>query len=105
MEYEEQEIERGETGVRILYTLLFFVIARVVETVLLVVILYEIVYTLITQSPPTEGVRSFANRTVSYFYRIGRYLTYNDPEPPFPFTDLPSEVEAVGTPYVVEELD
>ena len=96
MENEDQEIERGETAIRALYTLLFIIITRVVETVLLVVILFELVYTLITQSPPSKGVRGFANRTLSYFYRIGRYLTYNDTQPPFPFTDLPDEVEEIG---------
>jgi hypothetical protein len=89
------EIERGDTGVRLLYTLLFIVVARVVETVLLVVIIFELLFAWITRQPPGEAVRRFANRTISYFYRIGRYLTYNDAQPPFPFAEFPEEVEEI----------
>jgi hypothetical protein len=60
---------------------------------LFVVILFELLYTAITKLPPSVGIRRFANRTVTYFYRIGRYLTYNECAPPFPFMDLPEELE------------
>ncbi len=42
--------------------------------------------------PPNNRVRSFANRTLSYLYRITRYLTYNQSKVPFPFSDFPPEV-------------
>jgi hypothetical protein len=87
-------IDRKETAIRILLTLLFVVIVeRIIDAVLAVVILFELVYALITRRPPGERVRRFANRTLSYLYRIMRFLTYNEPEPPFPFADFPSEVE------------
>ena len=87
-------IDRKETAIRILLTLLFVVIVeRIIDAVLAVVILFELVYALITRRPPGESVRRFANRTLSYLYRIMRFLTYNEPEPPFPFADFPSEVE------------
>jgi hypothetical protein len=38
-------------------------------------------------------VRSFANRTLSYLYAVTRYLTYNQAEVPFPFSDFPREVD------------
>ena len=93
MDTEGIEIKRGDTLIRVLFTLLFFVIGRVVEGVLLVVILFELLVTLITEKLPGEGVRGFANRAVAYLYRIGRYLTYNESAPPFPFAELPPEVE------------
>ena len=100
IEYEDGEegivIERRVTGIRIAYTLLFFVIAQVVETALTVIVLFELIYSLVTERPPSGVVRGFANRVLAYFYRIGRYVTYNDPEPPFPFREFPEEVEAVG---------
>ena len=87
-------IDRKETAIHILLTLLFVVIVeRIIDAVLAVVILFELVYALITRRPPGERVRRFANRTLSYLYRIMRFLTYNEPEPPFPFADFPSEVE------------
>jgi hypothetical protein len=97
VEETDPQIERTETGIRILLSLLYLVIARVLETVLFVVILFELLYALITKDPPGEGVRRFANRTVSYFYRIGRFLTYNDHRAPFPFAELPDEVEPTGS--------
>jgi hypothetical protein len=99
MEEEEREIERGETGVRILLSVLYLIIARVVGLVLLVIIVFELLYALITKSPPGERVRRFANRTLSYYYRLGRFLTYNEHQAPFPFAELPDEVEPTGPGY------
>ncbi len=94
MQTEGTQIERKETAIRILLTLLFVVIvARIVEAILAMVILFELAYALIARRPPGEGVRRFANRTLSYLYRILRFLTYNEPDPPFPFADFPPEVE------------
>ncbi len=93
MQGDETRIERKDTLIRILLSLLFVVISRVVETILVLVILFQLAYALITKQPPGERVKHFANRTLGYLYRIVRYLTYNEPEPPFPFADFPSEVE------------
>jgi hypothetical protein len=93
MQVDETPIERKETAIRVLLSLLFVVIVQVVETILGVIILFELAYALITKQPPGERVRRFANRTLSYLYRIVRYLTYNEPGLPFPFSDFPSEVE------------
>jgi hypothetical protein len=100
MESEESGIERSDTAVRILLTLLFYLIARAVGFVLGVVIVFELIYMLITKEAPPERVRQFANRAVSYFYRVGRYLTYNELDRPFPFSDFPPEVEP---PAPIEE--
>ncbi|MBI3301035.1 MAG: DUF4389 domain-containing protein [Deltaproteobacteria bacterium] len=93
MQEDATPIERKETGVRILLSLLFGVIAHVVGTVLGVVVLFELAFALITKRPPSERVTHFANRTLSYLYRVVRYLTYNEPEPPFPFSDFPAAME------------
>ena len=101
MEGEDIEIERSETGLRILLTLLFYLIARALGFVLAVVIVFELIYTLITRAAPPERVRQFANRAISYFYRVGRYLTYNELDRPFPFSDFPPEIEP---PAPIEEV-
>jgi hypothetical protein len=94
MPTDNTPIDRKETAMRILLTLLFVVIVEgIIKAILAVVILFALVYALITRRPPGERVRRFANRTLSYLYRIMRFLTYNEPEPPFPFADFPSEVE------------
>ena len=103
MEANATEIERGSTGVRCLLTLLFLIIARVVGTVLFVIVLFELAYTLITMSPPPERVRAFANRAVAYVYRIMRYVTYSESRAPFPFVDFPDELEPLASPHAASE--
>ena len=96
MEFEGIEIERKDTGVRIVLSLLYWVILEVVKMVLAVIVIYDLIYTLITKQPPSEGVRNFANRALSYQYRLLRYLTYNEPYRPFPLAEFPPEVEPPG---------
>jgi hypothetical protein len=87
------EIDRKDTGIRILLTLLFALIAGLVESVLAVIIVFALVWALITKQPPGLRVRALANRIITYYYRIGRYLTYNESRAPFPFSDFPDAFE------------
>ncbi|MFP8880314.1 MAG: DUF4389 domain-containing protein [Myxococcota bacterium] len=90
---ERIELDRGATGVRILYTLVFYVLANVAQGILTVLILFQLGFALITQREPGPEIRRFANQTLSYLVRIGRYLTYNDANPPFPFSEFPAELD------------
>ena len=92
----EREIDRKDTGIRILLTILFALIVGVVESVLGLIILFALLWALITKQPPAVGVRALANRIIAYYYRIGRYLTYNEPLVPFPFSDFPEALEESG---------
>lgn len=98
------EIERKDTGIRMLLTLLFVVILHAVEAVLAVTVLFSLAVALITKRPPGERVRRFANRTLSYLYHIVRYLTYNEHQAPFPFADFPPEVEPLA-PLLTETTE
>ncbi|MHC4708913.1 MAG: hypothetical protein ACYTA3_00415, partial [Planctomycetota bacterium] len=51
METESYSIDRRVTGIRFLLTLLFFLIAEVLQTVLALIILFELLYTLVTEAP------------------------------------------------------
>ena len=88
---QEQPIERKETGMRILLTVLFVVIMRAVEVVLGVIVLFQLVFTLITKRRPGDQVARFANRIITYVVQLLRYLTYQDDQRPFPFSDFPVE--------------
>ncbi len=96
MELEGIEIERKDTGVRVVLSLLYWIILEVVKMVVAVLVIFELLYTLITKKPPSEGVRTFANRALSYQYRMLRYLTFNEPHRPFPLSEFPPEVEPSG---------
>ncbi len=89
---KDDKIDRTETGIRMLLTLLFFIIARLVGAVLGVVILFELFFTLITQRQPSAQVKRFANRALSYVVVIVRYMTYHEDEKPFPFSEFPPEL-------------
>lgn len=93
---EDERIPRGETGLRILLSLLFVVVAGVLETVLGVVVVFQWIAALATERPPSPRVRDFANRTITYYYKLGRYLTYNESRVPFPFSDFPDALEEDG---------
>ncbi|HIF01423.1 MAG TPA: DUF4389 domain-containing protein [Planctomycetes bacterium] len=63
--------------------------ARLIEAVLAVVVLYQLVYTLTTEQPPAVRVTRFANRLIRYGFEIGQYLTWNRDDRPFPFNEFP----------------
>lgn len=86
-------ISRVDTGTRILITLLMAAIWGLAETLLAVIGIFSILFTLVTEEPPPIRLRRFANRVVVYSYRIWRYITYNEARVPFPFSDFPDELE------------
>jgi len=101
-------VTRGATGKRILYTILFILIIRVVEAVLAILILFELAFSLITEHAPSDRLRRFGDRVVKYGTQIGRFLTYNRVQPPFPFDDFPNgderEDAGVGSPAAAPSI-
>jgi hypothetical protein len=95
----EGHIERIDTVFRILYSVVFAVIIQLLESVLGLIVVFELAYSLITMSPPSKRVREFANRIIAYNYHLQRYLTHNEAELPFPFSDLPEPLEPTRWPY------
>jgi hypothetical protein len=63
------------------------------RTVLALIVVFELLFTLITRRPPGTRVRELANRISTYYYRLLRYLTYNESRVPFPFSDFPEPLE------------
>ncbi len=84
-------VDRVETLIRILYTLLFFLIARVIEAAVGVIVFFQLVFSLITNRTPNPAVNAFARRVIEYGYQIGHYVTHNRDQPPFPFDELPAD--------------
>jgi hypothetical protein len=92
------EIEREQTGIRILYTVLFVLVIHVVEFVLGLVILFGLGFALATRSAPPDRVRAFADRVLRYTVQVVQYLTYNRDAPPFPFDDFPHDRTEASSP-------
>jgi hypothetical protein len=87
------EIPRSETLHRVAYTVLFAIIASALRTALALIVVFELGFALITRLPPGPRVRVLANRITTYYYRVLRYLTYNESRAPFPFSDFPEPLE------------
>lgn len=83
------EIERSETGIRVLYTILFLLVIHAIEVVLGVVVLFGLVFALVTRSAPPSQVREFADRVIRYAVEVLGFLAYNREAAPFPFDDFP----------------
>jgi len=88
-------IDRSKTGKRILFTIVFAFIARLLEVLLAFVVLFELLYAFITRRPPHPRVTRFAHRLLRYGFVVGQYTTYNTDDLPFPFDELPSGTEHV----------
>jgi len=81
-----------QIGIRLLYTILFLVILVIVLAIAKVVVVFQFIYFFSTRKP-NESVRQFSNKISTYGYRIFRYITLNESQHPFPFTDFPPELE------------
>ncbi len=88
-----ERIPRSDTGIRIALSLLFVLIAGVVELALRVLAGFSLIFALVTGDPPSAAVRGLANRLSAYLYRIYRYLTYNEARAPFPFAEFEPVLE------------
>jgi hypothetical protein len=84
---------RRQTGIRILATLFFgIVVSGILEIIVFVVVIFQIIHALIAQKP-NFWLIGFANRTIAYFYRVMRYVTFIEDKVPFPFSRFPAEIE------------
>lgn len=86
-------IEPKETGTRLLFSVLFAIVTVALVAILGVMTAFALISSLVTRRAPSDYLRRFANQTVSYLYRVLRYVTYNDTVVPFPFSDFPPELE------------
>jgi hypothetical protein len=89
----EPHYTRRQTGIRVLAALFFVIVVwSIVEVIMLLAVIFQIIYALIEEKP-NAWVSGFANRTIAYFYRVLRYLTFNEERVPFPFSRFPGEIE------------
>ncbi len=93
---DDAVIDRTTTVIRFLYTFVFMIIVRLIEIVLAFVVLFELVYSLVTRLPPNPWVTRFAHRILRYAFAVGQYVTYNTDRLPFPFEELPNGTEPIN---------
>jgi hypothetical protein len=85
-------LSRGQIAQRLLITVLFLPINGIVNATIVLTTLFQYVYLLVTLQH-SEPVRAFANKVIGYGYHVWRFISLNENRRPFPFTELPGELE------------
>jgi len=97
-----EEVSRSDVVIRIVYSLVFVVVVGILDTLLAVIVVFQLLFSLVTQTLPTRRLQRFANSVVAFYYQVLRYLTHNDSVIPFPFSDLPEPLEPTRPAYAAE---
>jgi len=82
----KEHLSNSGQWIRILYMLLFTVILYFVLGIVGLVILVQLVLTLLTGSS-NENIKNFSNKLARYIHQIILFLSYNEEEKPYPFSD------------------
>ena len=83
---------RHQIVIRLLFTLLFIPITAICNLLVILTTLFQFAMLPITFKY-SEPVRVFANRVISYLYRVWRYISLNSSQKPFPFAEFPADIE------------
>jgi hypothetical protein len=89
---DSKKFPRKKIVIRLLYTILFFIIFEILKTIIQVSVLFQYVYLLISKTY-SEPVRNFTNKVSVYAYKVLRYVTLNENNKPYPFQDFPQIME------------
>jgi hypothetical protein len=92
-ELQETNTSRGKILIRLAITFVCLALLGCVQFLIQVISLVQYAILLITLSH-SEPLRSFSNKAAAYAYRLIRYVTLNENRRPFPFSDLPPEMES-----------
>lgn len=85
-------MSRKDIAIRLLYSIFFLVVFEILTIIVQCIVLFQYIYLFITRSS-NEPVRRFANKVISYNYRVMRYITLNEDTKPFPFGNFPQDIE------------
>lgn len=86
----EENIKSRSTWLRLLFMIVFYVLATVTSAVLSVVVVLGFFWVLFT-GEKNRQLQQAGQVIAAYLYEIVRYLTFNSEDKPFPFgNDLPT---------------
>jgi hypothetical protein len=74
--------------IKILYLILFYLIYRITDLVLLVVMLIQMGLSIFS-GEPSDSIKGFGKSLGVYLRQISEFLSYASEEKPFPFSDWP----------------
>lgn len=103
-EFMDQQLKSNLTSskhwIRLVYMLLFACFLYVASFVIVVLVIVQFVFALVTGSD-NKKLREFGSSLTQYIYQVLLFLTFNSEEKAFPFTDWP----APASQDVVEIVD
>ena len=73
---------------KILYLILFYLIFRITDLVLLLVLLIQTILNLVS-GEPSQSIKEFGKSLGVYLQQISEFLSYASEEKPYPFSDWP----------------
>lgn len=73
---------------KILYLILFYLIYRITDLVLLLVLLIQTILNLFS-GEPSQSIKEFGKSLGVYLQQISEFLSYASEEKPYPFSDWP----------------
>lgn len=86
----KDSIKSESFWLRSVFMVLFFVVYRIVDILVLLVAISQWLYVLLS-GDANQGLRKFAKGLSLYVAQIINYLSYNTEEKPYPFSDWPEE--------------
>ena len=81
-------LRKMSSMIKILYLILFYLIYRITDLVLLGVMLIQIGLNVFS-GEPSESIKKFGKSLGIYLQQISEFLSYASEEKPFPFSDWP----------------
>lgn len=89
----QNPLSRTQIAIRLLYTVVFVIIFGILKFLIIATTVFQFAMLFITLKH-SEPVRTFANRVISYAFRVWRYITLNSSQRPFPFAaEFPADLE------------
>ncbi|MCP5162013.1 MAG: DUF4389 domain-containing protein [Hahellaceae bacterium] len=83
-----QTTDRLESFMRLLYMVLFYIVYKVLDIVILLVAVVQLV-TCFFSGAPNAQLQQFGGSLSSYVQQIVSFLTYDNAHKPYPFSEWP----------------
>lgn len=88
---QEQTVQKAN-GERVLYTILYAIIAKIVSWMICLLVIVQFLYSWIAGSP-NEKLLSFSASLSEYVKQLIVYISFNSDMKPWPKGEWPGEVE------------
>jgi hypothetical protein len=85
----KENVRDSSVWKRLLFMLLFGFLYSIAEVVLVTVVVFQFLFVLFTGNK-NDKLLDLGGEISNYIYQVLRYLTYNNDERPYPFSDWPS---------------